>query len=359
MASAPLTDTSTGTSTGNSTGTPIVEAAPAKLNLYLHVTGRRADGYHELDSLVAFAEFGDTITLAPGAARVALRGAGLPQPGPRLTISGPFGTALMGENPATNLVIRAAHALARRLGREADVMIALSKALPVASGIGGGSADAAACLRALARLWGVPADDPSLFAVAAGLGADVPVCVAGRSCYFGGIGDLLDEAPELPETHVVLANPGVPVPTPAVFKARAASGAGFSAPARFSSRPTDAAGLAARLAERGNDLTAPALTVAPVIADVLAALERSAGCLLARLSGSGATAFGLYATAVAAEAAAAAIAAAEPRWWVRATRLRPAPADAPALPRGITPDATAALPPPAAPFPDTGGWGVG
>lgn len=349
------------------TGTSIVEAAPAKLNLYLHVTGRRADGYHELDSLVAFAEFGDSIALTPAAARVALRGADLPPAGPRLAIAGPFGPALMGENPANNLVMRAAHALAVRLGREADVMIALTKALPVASGIGGGSADAAACLRALARLWGVPPDDPALFAVAAGLGADVPVCVAGRSCYFGGIGDVLDEAPDLPESHAVLVNPNVPVPTPAVFKsmaaARAESGAAFSAPARFTRKPADAADLAALLLERTNDLTAPALTVAPVIADVLAALERSAGCLLPRLSGSGATCFGLYATAAAAEAAAKAIAAASPGWWVKPTRLRPTPPDAPALPRGIVADPVAAqpacVPPPSAPFPDTGGWGVG
>lgn len=345
------------------TGISIVEAAPAKLNLYLHVTGRRADGYHELDSLVAFAEFGDAIALTPGAARVTLRGADLPPAGPRLAIAGPFGPALMGENPANNLVIRAAHALAVRLGREADVMIALTKALPVASGIGGGSADAAACLRALARLWGVPPDDAALFAVAAGLGADVPVCVAGRSCYFSGIGDVLDEAPELPETHVVLVNPNVPVPTPAVFKAmaagRAKSGAAFSAPARFTRKPADAADLAALLLERTNDLTAPALTVAPVIADVLAALERSAGCLLPRLSGSGATCFGLYATAAAAESAAKAIAAAAPGWWVKPTRLRSTPPDAPALPRGIVADPVAAVPPPSAPFPDTGGWGVG
>ncbi|MBK1839586.1 4-(cytidine 5'-diphospho)-2-C-methyl-D-erythritol kinase [Azospirillum sp. YIM B02556] len=345
------------------TGTSIVEAAPAKLNLYLHVTGRRADGYHELDSLVAFTEFGDGLALTPGVARVTLRGADLPPAGPRLAIAGPFGPALMTENPANNLVMRAAHALAARLGRQADVMIALTKALPVASGIGGGSADAAACLRALARLWRVPADDPALFAVAAGLGADVPVCVAGRSCYFGGIGDVLDEAPELPETHVVLVNPNLPVPTPAVFKAmaaaRAAGGGAFSTPARFTRGPADAAGLAALLIERTNDLTAPALTVAPMIADVLAALERSAGCLLSRLSGSGATCFGLYATAAAAESAAQAIAAAAPGWWVRPTRLRPTPPGAPALPRGIVADHAAAVPPPAAPFPDTGGWGIG
>ncbi|HYD67739.1 4-(cytidine 5'-diphospho)-2-C-methyl-D-erythritol kinase [Azospirillum sp.] len=339
----------------------IVEAAPAKLNLYLHVLGRRADGFHELDSLVAFADVGDTVTARPGFARVALRGMALPPVGPRLAVSGPFGAALMGEDPSRNLVIRAAHALAARLGREADVVLMLDKRLPVASGIGGGSADAAATLRALARLWEVPADAALLYEVGVTLGADVPVCLAGRPAFFGGIGEQLDEAPALPDCHAVLVNPGVPVPTPAVFKAR--SGA-FSAPARFTRAPADAAELAALLRERGNDLTAPALTVAPVIADVLASIEGTAGCLLSRLSGSGATCFGLYATAAQAAEAASGIAAAQPKWWVKPARLLPAPADAPPLPRGLQVPARQDLgqdmaPPPPIPFPDTGGWGVG
>ncbi len=286
---------------------PILEAAPAKLNLYLHVTGKRPDGFHMLDSLAAFTELGDALTLEPLAEDLTL------------TITGPF--AEFGrEDPADNLVIRAARRLADRLGRRAEGRIALTKNLPVASGIGGGSADAAACLRALARLWGLPADAPVLFEVAAGLGADIPVCVVGRSRYFGGVGDQLAAAPRLPETHVVLVNPNVPVPTPAVFKARGA--APFSQPARFSQTPNDAAALADLLGARGNDLTTPALTVAPVIADVLSALERSDGCLLARLSGSGATCFALYATAAEAESAAARIRTAEPGWWAQATRLR-------------------------------------
>ncbi|TWA74866.1 4-diphosphocytidyl-2-C-methyl-D-erythritol kinase [Azospirillum brasilense] len=335
----------------------IAEAAPAKLNLYLHVVGRRDDGYHELDSLVAFADVVDRVTVQPGVARIALRGVDLPPVGPRLAISGPFGPALMGENPAQNLVIRAAHALAARLGREADAMIALEKALPIASGIGGGSADAAATLRALARLWGVPVTDPRLYEVAASLGADVPVCVAGRSCYFGGVGEVLEEAPALPETFAVLVNPGVPVPTPAVFKARRGA---FSAPARFTGAPADAAALAALLRERRNDLTEPALTVAPVIAMVLDALDGTDGCLLARLSGSGATCFGLYADAERAAAAARSIQAAQPRWWAKAARLLPTPADAPPLPKGLAaPSAVTTAPAPPVPFPDTGGWGVG
>ncbi len=335
----------------------IAEAAPAKLNLYLHVVGRRDDGYHALDSLVAFADVADRVTVQPGVARIALRGVDLPPVGPRLVISGPFGTALMGENPAHNLVIRAAYALAARLGREADAMIALEKVLPVASGIGGGSADAAATLRGLARLWGVPVTDRRLYEVAASLGADVPVCVAGRSCYLGGVGEVLEEAPALPETFAVLVNPGVPVPTPAVFKARKGA---FSAPARFAEAPADAAALAALLKERRNDLTEPALTVAPVIAEVLTALEGTEGCLLARLSGSGATCFGLYADAEQAATAARSIQGAQPRWWAKAARLLPTPADAPPLPKGLAaPSTVTTAPAPPVPFPDTGGWGVG
>jgi 4-diphosphocytidyl-2-C-methyl-D-erythritol kinase len=288
----------------------VTQAAPAKLNLYLHVTGRRDDGFHELDSLVAFADVADEVTVRPA------------PDGPRLELSGPFAAALAGEDPAGNLTVRAVKALAARLGRDAGVAVALAKRLPVASGIGGGSADAAAVLRGLARLWGVSPDDPALFTVAASLGADVPVCLAGRTCYFGGIGDVLDEAPALPETHAVLANPGLPVPTPAVFKAlRAGSPRGFSAPARFTRTPRNAAELAGLLRERRNDLTEPALAVAPVIAEVLAALEAAPGCLLARLSGSGATCFALYLDAGAAIAAAKRIGTARPGWWVRPARL--------------------------------------
>lgn len=338
--------------------TTIEESAPAKLNLYLHVVGRRPDGYHELDSLVAFADIADRVTVRPGFAPVALRGVELPPAGARLVLSGPFAPVLMGEPPSTNLVLRAAHALAQRLRRTADSVLMLDKTLPVASGIGGGSADAAAALRALARLWGVNPSDRLIFEVAATLGADVPACVASRSCYFAGIGEVLEEAPALPETHVVLANPGVPVPTPAVFKARSGP---FSAPARLERTPADAADLAAALAERRNDLTGPALTVAPVIAEVLAALAATGGCLLARLSGSGATCFGLYGSAKDAAAAAAALAAGHPRWWVRAGRLLPTAAGALPLPRGLAASGASPspVPVPAVPFPDTGGWGVG
>lgn len=336
----------------------VVERAFAKLNLCLHIVGRRDDGYHLLDSLVAFADIGDTVTAWPGLARLALRGGDVPPPGPRLALSGPFAPVLLAENPAGNLVLRAAHALAARLGRDPDVMIALDKVLPVASGIGGGSADAAATLRALGRLWSVPTGDRVLFEVAATLGADVPACVAQRPCWMGGVGETLAEAPALPDTHVVLANPGLPVPTPAVFKARAGA---FSAPARFDTMPGDMDGLVALLSDRRNDLTEPALTVAPVIADVLQRMADTVGCRLARLSGSGATCFALYETRAEAEAAAAALSAGRPAWWVKAGRLLPPAADAPPLPGDLPSPGgrPAPAPLPAAAFPDTGGWGVG
>jgi 4-diphosphocytidyl-2-C-methyl-D-erythritol kinase len=289
-------------------GAPVVLPAPAKINLYLHVLGRRADGYHDLDSLVMFADIGDTLTVSPAP----------DQEQPSLTLEGPFAAALAGEPPAGNLVIRAALALATQRQRPPAVAIALTKRLPVASGIGGGSADAAACLHALARLWRIPADDRAFLALAATLGADVPVCLAGRAAYFGGIGDRLDPAPPLPDCPALLVNPGVPVPTPAVFRARSGP---FSQPGRLSAVPAGVQGLAAELARRHNDLTQGAISVAPVIAGVLAALEATAGCLLARLSGSGATCFALYPDSEAAARAANRLTATHPAWWVQPCRL--------------------------------------
>ena len=180
--------------------------APAKINLYLHVTGRRADGYHELDSLVVFADLGDTVTVAP-------------DHGLRLTIDGPFASAL----PAggDNLVLRAARALADAAGVEAKAAIGLTKRLPVAAGLGGGSADAAAALGALAALWGIEAGSEMLEDFARGLGADVPACLGGRPAFVGGIGEALSPAPPLPPAWVVLANCGRALSTAAVFAAYA------------------------------------------------------------------------------------------------------------------------------------------
>lgn len=281
------------------------EAAPAKLNLYLHVTGRRADGYHELDSLIAFADIADTVIAAPAASL-------------SLTRVGRFAGAL---GPLEDdLVWRAATKLAGHLGRAPNAALRLIKNLPVASGIGGGSSDAAATLRALVELWQVPLDQAALFALAVELGADVPVCLRAHTAWLGGIGEMLDPAPPLPPASVVLVNPGIALPTAPVFKARRGP---FSRPARFGAAPRDAAGLAALIAARRNDLTDAAITAVPEIADVLMRLGREEGALIARMSGSGATCFALFADSTTAEAAAQRLRASEPRWWVEAGRLRP------------------------------------
>lgn len=273
------------------------EFAPAKINLCLHVTGRRADGYHLLDSLVVFAGVGDQVsgTLADP---------------PSLSVEGPKAAGLTGEGD--NLVLRAARAMG------VSARIVLEKHLPVSSGIGGGSADAAATLRLLARLSGRAL--PEAAAVLA-LGADVPVCLAGRPARMTGIGEGLAPLPPLPEVWLVLANPGVALSTPAIFRALARAD---NAPLpRDLPRLRSAADLAAFMMMQRNDLEPPALALEPVIGRVKAALSAQAGCLMARMSGSGATCFGLFADPLAAHAAARAIRAAEPGWWL---------ADAPLLP---------------------------
>lgn len=273
------------------------ERASAKINLYLHVVGRRLDGYHRLDSLAVFAGAADTLTVEPAAAL-------------SLAVTGPFAAGLDGE--ADNLVLRAARALAAQAGVPATGRLVLEKNLPVASGIGGGSADAAAALRLLGRFWGVDVRRETLAAIAAALGADVPVCLIGRAAVMSGIGEILTPAPPLPPTGMVLVNPGVAVATPAVFRAR---DGGFSAPAVLPAEGwRDAESLAAALQATGNDLEAPALRLAPAIADSLAALRAAPGCLLARMSGSGATCFGLFADAAAARQAAGGLQ--HPGWWV-------------------------------------------
>jgi 4-diphosphocytidyl-2-C-methyl-D-erythritol kinase len=258
------------------------------------VTGRRADGYHLLDSLVVFAGAADGLraTLAPGLT---------------LALDGPEGAALAAE--PDNLVLRAARALAAAAGVEPCAALALHKALPVASGIGGGSADAAAALRALSALWGLGWSTERLAAVAFPLGADVPACVASVSCRMGGVGEALGPAPRLPSFGLVLANPRVALATPAVFRTRSG---GFSAPAAMPAGWQDATAMARDLAVLRNDLEPPAIALCPAVAEVLAALRTLPGCLLARMSGSGATCFGVFADAAAARAAAALLPSA---WW--------------------------------------------
>jgi 4-diphosphocytidyl-2-C-methyl-D-erythritol kinase len=198
------------------------------------------------------------------------------------------------------------------------LMFALEKHLPAAGGIGGGSGDAAAAIRLLEALWGVALADDRRMALALDLGADVPACLAGQACFVGGIGEALAPAPPLPPAGLVLVNPGVALATPRVFAARTAP---FSEPGRFDDAPADAAALAALLARRRNDLTAAALELAPAVGAVLAMLESCDEVLLARMSGSGATCFGLCRDADAARTAAGRIAGARPDWWVRAARL--------------------------------------
>jgi len=294
-------------------------AAPAKLNLYLHVVGRRPDGYHLLDSLAAFAAVGDELTF-------------LPAPDLALTIDGPFGSSLAVDDD--NLVLKAARALAAHAGRMPAAAIRLTKRLPVASGIGGGSADAAATLQGLNRLWNLGLPDTTLAKIGLALGADVPVCLAGVASFFGGIGEEVAAAGFLPNVHVVLVNPNVPLATASVFRARAQTTGSttYSAPARWTHAVPDAATLAGLLAKRSNDLSGAAIGLLPVIADVLAALEQQPPCLLARLSGSGATCFGLFAERGAAREAAAAIADAHRQWWVVATTLTSARPEIAALP---------------------------
>jgi len=281
----------------------VTVAAWAKVNLSLHVVGRRADGYHLLDSLIAFAGFGDTLVAAPGA-------------GLSLVVEGP--TAQLLPPGEVNIVEKAARALAQAAGIEADASLRLIKRLPVAAGIGGGSADAAAALKALVRLWRLDPLEQDLLALALTLGADVPVCLAGRATTLSGIGEGLAPAPKLPPAWLVLVNPMLPCSTPSVFKARQGP---FSTALPLTEAPADAAALAEALAARRNDLTDAAISVVPAIGDALAQIAARPGCLLARMSGSGATCFGLFATAAAAEGAAAELATVRPDWWAVSAEL--------------------------------------
>lgn len=272
----------------------VTELAPAKLNLALHVRHRRPDGYHELETLFAFVDHGDTIgvTLAEADS---------------FTLTGPFAGVLAGEGD--NLVTRAAARFGDVFGGGAQA-ITLEKRLPVASGIGGGSADAAATLRALATLHGVALDDPRLFAIADGLGSDVPACLMGRTALGRGRGEQLAPLAGLPGMPVLLVNPGVAVSTAAVFR-------GWDGKDRG---PIGEGDLLAIARAGRNDLEPPARAIAPAIDAVLAALAVQPGVLLTRMSGSGATCFALFDGVGARDAAAAAVQ--RPGWWLAATQLR-------------------------------------
>jgi 4-diphosphocytidyl-2-C-methyl-D-erythritol kinase len=279
------------------------EKAPAKVNLTLRVLGRRADGYHDIESLVAFAGVGDVLTFTPAAALT-------------LAVSGP--TAPAAGEVADNLVLKAARVLAGQVGGLALGRFALSKRLPVAAGLGGGSADAAAALRLLARANQIALDDPRLMQAARATGADVPVCLDPRARLMRGIGDVLSAPLDLPSLPALLVNPGVAVATREVFAALNLAPVVRTGPA---AAPAGTAALLAEIAAGRNDLEAPAIELAPAIAEVLAVLRKLPGCRLARMSGSGATCFGLFESSAAARTAARTLRAGYPSWWVRATVL--------------------------------------
>lgn len=276
--------------------------APAKLNLYLHVIGRRPDGYHLLDSLVVFTGLADELEISP-AKRLSLE------------VEGPF--AAQAGPDSDNLVLRAAEALARAAGVTAAAAIRLIKNIPVKAGLGGGSADAAAALAGLAQFWRIAPGAVDLLRLALDIGADIPVCLAGSPSFVGGVGERIDPAPALPRVGLLLVNPGVGLATPTVFAAR--SGA-FSKPDRFSRSPVSAGDLAESLAARRNDLTDAAIGLAPAVGEVLARIRALPGCRLARMTGSGATCFGLFDDAAAAADAARLIT--QPGWWIAATGLK-------------------------------------
>lgn len=284
--------------------------APAKVNLTLHVLGRRAsDGYHELESLVAFTGAGDVLSLKPGADL-------------SLKVSGP--TAEAAGDGADNLVLRAARNFASCFPTLMLGEFSLRKVLPVAAGLGGGSSDAAAALRLLARANGVAEDDERLYEAARATGADVSVCLSPRARFMRGAGEIVDAPIALPPLPAVLVNPRTPTPTADVFR-RLKLSPGETLPGlrRLKIEP----GLSqeafwSALAKARNDLEDAAAIGAPVIVDVLAVLRAAKGCRLVRMSGSGATCFGLFVSRARASRAAAIIAAEHPNWWVKAAMLR-------------------------------------
>lgn len=287
-----------------------VARAPAKVNLTLVVRRRREDGYHDLESLVVFARCGDELRFAPGGEgfRLAMRGRTAAAAGP----------------DSDNLVLRAARALAATAPVPGGIFT-LVKRLPVAAGLGGGSSDAAAALRLLARAGGLAPDDDRVLAAARATGSDVPVCLDPRPRFMRGTGHDLGPPLSLPRLPALLVNPGVAVSTPAVFRALGLGARtereGDPATVLEAGPAAPRAGLLSLIAASRNDLEAPAVALAPEVATALAALRADPGCLFARMSGSGATVFGLFDTCRAAARAGKVIAAAHPGWWVKPTML--------------------------------------
>ncbi len=286
----------------------LTERAPAKINLTLHVLGRRPDGYHRLESLVAFSRSGDTLSLVPGDTL-------------KLSISGP--TAPASGDPDENLVGKAARSLALRIEGLKLGAFHLVKNLPVAAGIGGGSSDAAAALRLLARANDLSLDDPRLMEAATATGADVPVCLMARARMMAGMGESLGPVLDLPPLPALIVNPRQALATKSVF---ARMNIAVGAKTDFGAHPPianglDHAALVAALKKGRNDMEDAAIVLAPVIGDVLAILAAAPGCKLARMSGSGATCFALFPDCRAVARARRTILKAHPDWWVKAAML--------------------------------------
>lgn len=275
--------------------------APAKINLTLHVGARRPDGYHDVESLVVFADIGDEVRVSTANDLT-------------LSVDGPFAPALKGE--ADNLVLRAARALAAHAGIAPKARIALTKNLPIASGIGGGSADAAAALRGLSKLWKIDIGGAALAEIALSLGADVPACLAAVPVHMEGIGDRLTQIANLPPLDLVLVNPGIAISTADVF-ARLETRSGTTRPLpQFHGRDS----LIGYLDRSCNDLEKPAEAGAPIIREVIDAICSHETALIVRMSGSGATCFGIFDDADVARFAAERIAKDHPDWWVKTAR---------------------------------------
>jgi 4-diphosphocytidyl-2-C-methyl-D-erythritol kinase len=281
--------------------------APAKINLYLHVTGRLDNGYHTLDSLIAFADIGDSVEIEPAADF-------------QFRVRGPYckeftAKELDASPNSSNIAVQAAWTLARAAQKTLNTRITLTKNLPLASGMGGGSSDAAAVIWGLCEWWNLPRSAPYLTGLMARLGADVPVCFPCKPARVRGIGDVLDPAPVMGETPVLLINPGVPCPTANVF---GQFDGAYKEPQAIPASLENFKDLVSFLKTHDNDLQVPAMRTAPEIKIVLENLQKQKNCGFARMTGSGATCFGLFETELAAQKAAKAIVAEHPRWWVKA-----------------------------------------
>lgn len=293
--------------------TPILESAPAKINLYLHVTGRRSDGFHKLDSLVVFATIADTVYVR--------RGTGGIDP-VTLDVIGPFAAKI--PSGADNLILKAANLMIKQARKKrtasiSPIHISLIKRIPAASGIGGGSADAAAAMRALNRLWGWHFPIDELAEMAVSLGSDIPMCLYSQALNASGRGEVISSVTELPKLDAVLINPHVGLETPDVFAAL--KNKSNPAAKRLPKTVGNKTNFIKYLANCRNDLETPATVLVPEITEILIALNNQTNCHLARMSGSGATCFGLFDDTESANQAVKIIRDAHPNWWVQATEL--------------------------------------